>query len=185
MKLTRTTADTGFSAASLSTTVKTAQQKSCSPDRFAEGIRSSVCVEGSRPARSCGMAAGGVRENPELCGVSSAEAPIGVQTGAGTKVLATPQAAARSAVRSVPVTFIILPVALPGSPQQRCARSLCLTDAVCGKRLATMPPTCIISAELVLVEKAPRTSNDPARIHGVRYFATYEFKKTSSSCFSS
>lgn len=99
---------------------KTAQQNSCSPDRLAEGIRSSVCVEGSRPARSCGMAAGGVRENPELFSI---EAPIGVQRGAGTKVLAKPQVAARSAVRSVPVTVIILPVALPGSPERRCARS--------------------------------------------------------------
>lgn len=58
------------------------------------------------------MAAGGVRENPEL--FSCTEAPIGVHRGgAGTKVLATPQAAARSAVRSVPETVIILPVALP------------------------------------------------------------------------
>ena len=66
------------------------------------------------------MAAGGVRENPELFSI---EAPIGVQRGAGTKVLAKPQVAARSAVRSVPVTVIILPVALPGSPERRCARS--------------------------------------------------------------
>ena len=112
--------DTCFSAESLCTTVKTAQQKSCSPGTLAEEMRSSVCVEGSRPARSCGMAAGGVREIPQS---SSAEAPIGVQRGAGTKVLAKPQVAARSAVRSVPVTVIILPVALPGSPERRCARS--------------------------------------------------------------
>ena len=57
------------------------------------------------------MAAGGVRENPEL--FSSTEAPGVHRGGAGTKVLATPQAAARSAVRSVPETVIILPVALP------------------------------------------------------------------------